>query len=427
MRKIAITTGLIILWMLGVFAFFIAEEKLNKPSVQRGNLVSFENYAVQEFNDALAIKRLGSAGIALIQNGKIIVEHGFGISNIETKSEVKTDQTLYLLSSLSKAVTAWGVMKLVQEGKITLDEPVLPHLKRWKFPGSEKYRDRVTLRQLLSHTAGFIDGYGHSGFLPGKKLQTIEEVLVMPEDANSGKPHAATLLFEPGSGFSYSSAGYAVLQLLIEEITSRPFNNYMKEEVLQPLGMMNANYDLDSIIANGRKDKLATNFDLDMHPHPHRRYANMAGVSLLSTVHDLALLVTAYYNKNPVLTKEALEQLAIPQPGTSLSWGLGHTLYGEHSEGNYILGHGGGAFPASGAEMRVNPVTGNGIVIVGSGTQGLISEIADVWIYWETGKKIFDIRNVARKHLTKALIIFIIGSIAILIWQSKMRLFSKET
>jgi CubicO group peptidase (beta-lactamase class C family) len=232
MRKLSIISGWIILWIAVVSTFFIAKESLSKPPVERGNQSSLENYVEQKFNEALTQKRLGSAAIAIIQNGKIAVEQGFGMANRKTNTPVKTGETLYLLSSLSKAVTAWGVMKLVQEKKLTLDEPVLPYLKRWQFPGSETYRDKVTVRQLLSHTAGFQDGYGHGGFLPGAELQSIEESLALPKDANSGKPHPAIIVTEPGTVMSYSSAGYAVLQLLTEEITGKSFSDYMQEAVL---------------------------------------------------------------------------------------------------------------------------------------------------------------------------------------------------
>lgn len=419
MRKLATTTGWIILWIAIVITFFIAEEYLNKPPVERGNHASIENYVVQKFNEAVAQKRLGSAAVAIVQNGRIIKEQGFGVANNETKATVKTNETLYLLSSLSKAVTAWGIMKLVQEKRLGLDEPVLPHLRRWRFPGSEAYRHKVTARQLLSHTAGFEDGYGHSGFLPGEKLQSIEESLTMPKDVNEGEPHAAIIVREPGTVMSYSSAGYAVLQLLIEEITGKSFSEYMQKIILDPLGMSKSTYSLDSILAQGRKGQLATNYGLDMKTYPQRGYTNMAGVSLRSPVHDLAQLVIAYYTPNPVLTKESLKQFEMPQPGTSLTWGLGHTLYGENHSGGYVLGHGGGALPASGAEMRVNPHTGNGIVIVASGTHGMITTIADVWTYWETGNKVFDVRNVVHKRIIHAIVAISIGILAIVLWRNR--------
>ena len=87
-----------------------------------------------------------------------------------------------------------------------------------------------------------------------------------------------------------------------------------------------------------------------------------------------------------------------------------------------MLGHGGGAFPASGAEMRVNPATGNGIVILASGTQGLITELGDIWTYWETGKKSFDIRKVIQKRMTHAIVAVIVGLSAVVFWRNRKRI-----
>ena len=194
----------------------------------------------------------------------------------------------------------------------------------------------------------------------------------------------------------------------------------MKEAVLHPLGLHKSDYVLDTIIAAGREHNLAANYDRDLKTFPHRRYSNLAGVALRSTAHDLALLASAYYNENPVLTKESIKNFSIPQPATAESWGLGHTLYGKNDSGNFLLGHGGGAFPASGAEMRIDPTTGNAIIITATGTQGLISEVADVWTYWVTGKKIFDIRNVVRKRLVHITAAIVLGAGLILLHQRRV-------
>lgn len=418
--------GLILGWILVVAAFFVAEEKFMKPPVRRGDFSSIENHAVQKFNNAVRNKKLGCGALVFLQNGKIISEQGFGIANNENKTPVVTAKTIFLLSSLSKAVTAWGIMKLVQDSLLDLDAPVIRYLSRWRFPGSEEYGDRVTARQLLSHTAGFVDGYGHSGFLPGEKVQTIVESLELPKDVNHGDPKPAIVVMEPGTIMSYSSAGYAVLQLLIEEITRKPFSSYMKEAVFHPLGMHMSSYDLDSIIVTGTENNLAANYDMQLNTYPHRRYANMAGVSLRSTAHDIALLASAYYRENPVLTKQSRDQFSTPQKSTGETWGLGHTLYGRNESGSFLLGHGGGGFPASGAEMRINPSTGNAIVIMGTGTQGLISDVADVWIYWETGRKQFDIRNVVHKRKIHALAIIGLGTILILVYQKRLHKITKK-
>jgi len=412
MRKVFITIGLIFLWTLAVPTGFVAFYYFKKPPVERGDIKSLESHLVKRLEEAEKNKQLGSGGIALIQAGEIVSEWGVGIGNHQAQSKVKPKETLYILASVSKTVTAWGIMKLVQDGRIALDTPVIKYLKRWHFKGSEKYGHMVTTRQLLSHTAGFIDGYGHKGLLLSEKLESLEESLLNgPTDAQMGDSHPAEVIVEPGTQMVYSSAGYAVLQLLVEDLTGQRFDSYMKQQILKPLGMDQSSYNVDSLISEGRTKDLAPNFDLELNSLPHRHYTNMAGVSLRTTTHDLALLAAAYHLENDVLSKETISQMLSPQPQTDSTWGLGHRLYGVNNQGKFIAGHMGATFPASGAEIRLNPSTGNAIVILASGTQSYISSLAEDWQYWETGKKYFDIRNVLfgrwKQYLTVILIVIV--------------------
>lgn len=418
-RKILVTTGLILLWALAVIAVVLAEAFwLWNPAVARGDLAAIENHLVQTFNDALANKRLGSGALVLLQDGQIVAEHSFGVANAETQTPVKSDQTLFKLASVSKAVTACGVLKLVEDGKLGLDEPVMRHLKRWRFPGSEAYRDKVTVRHLLSHTAGLDDGLGYGGFLPGEAVQTLEESLILTKDSTVGAPSPIIVAREPGQYLAYSSGGYTVLQLLIEEVTHRSFADYMKEAVLQPLGMTKSSFDLDAIEDEGRAQDMAGSFDRDLKPHPTRRYTATAAVALYATPRDLAQFARAFVGENPVLKQETLKQMMTPQPGTFNTWGLGPTLYIGNDAGGHVAGHDGGSYPGWGAVMRVNPATGNGIVLMVSGGQVPVSQLADVWIYWETGKVRFEARReIAQDRLVPASVAIIFGAIALAVWK----------
>ena len=294
--------GLTLLWTLAVMAIVFAEVLwFARPAIPRGDLAAIEQHLVRRLSEATADRRIGSAVLALVHAGRIAAEHGFGVANAETQAPVKTDRTLYQVASVSKAVTAWGVMKLVEEGRLGLDEPVVRHLTRWRFPGSDAHRDKVTVRHLLSHTAGLDDGLGYGGFLPGETIQTLEESLTLTKDSTVGAPQAVRVAREPGTHMSYSGGGYAILQLLVEEVTKRPFADYMKETVLQPLGMTTASFDLDAITSENRARDLATSFDADLKPSPRRRYAAAGAVSLYATARDMGRFVVAFVGENPVL------------------------------------------------------------------------------------------------------------------------------
>lgn len=418
-HKILVTTGLILLWALAVAAVVLARAIwFAHPPVPRGDVAAIENHLVQKLTDATVNRKLGCAVLVLVQGGKIAAEHGFGVANAETKAAVKLDQTLFQVASVSKAVTAWGVMKLVEEGEIGLDEPVMRHLKRWRFPGSDAYRDKVTIRHLLSHTAGLGDGLGYGGFLPGETVQTLEESLTLAKDSTVGEPRGVTVVRAPGEGFAYSGGGYTVLQLLIEEITGRPFADYMKETVLQPLGMTKASFDPDAIASEGRAQDLASSFDKELKPNPRRRYTAKAAVALYATSQDMARFVLAYTGENPVLKQETLKQMMAPQPGTSGAWGLGQTLFVENGAGGHVVGHDGGTYPAWGAMMRVNPATGNGMVLMVSGGQGTLNQLVHDWTYWETGEVTQEARRqIVYDGLVPASIAIILGAIGLVLWK----------
>jgi CubicO group peptidase (beta-lactamase class C family) len=142
-----------------------------KPPIDRGNFAAIETHILQSLNRAMG-HNLANAALVLIQNSEVTATHCLGIANIETQAPVTLDHTLHQLASVSKVVTAWGVMKLVEQGQLSLDEPVQNRLTRWQFPPSE-YRDRVTVRHLLSHTAGLDDMFGYNGFLPDETPQTL--------------------------------------------------------------------------------------------------------------------------------------------------------------------------------------------------------------------------------------------------------------
>ena len=155
--KILSTIGLILLWALAVIAVvFVEAFWLTRPVAPRGDLAAIENYLVQNLSQATG-QKLGSAALILVQGDEIAAAHSFGVADAETQAPVKLNQTLYQLASVSKVVSAWGVMKLVEEGALALDEPVLPHLMRWQFPVNDEHRKQVTVRHLLSHTAGLDD------------------------------------------------------------------------------------------------------------------------------------------------------------------------------------------------------------------------------------------------------------------------------
>ncbi|WP_228016649.1 serine hydrolase [Synechocystis sp. LEGE 06083] len=417
MKKVVVGITSLLIWSLLVGTVLWGESIwFSHPPLTPGDRASLNQYLADRLNQGEG-KELGSAALALIQNRKVETVHTVGVENVDSRSPVNPQNTLYQMASVSKLVTAWGVMKLVEMGQINLDDPVLPYLQRWQFPADSPYRAEVTIAQLLSHTGGQNDHFGYGGFLPGQPLQTLEQSLTVTNDVAFGEPRGVEAVYPPGKEFSYSGGGYTVLQLLVEEVTGKSFAEFMQTQVLNPLGMTGANFDWQTIVAQGQADNLATSFTEDLQPSPPRHFTATGAASLYASLADMVKFAQALLQGNPVLSTETLNAMAEPQPGTKGTWGLGMMLYQTTDNGGHVVGHDGGNVPALNHTLRVNPATGNGIVLLLSGNRNLASDLGDDWVYWETGKLTTAARQrFWQSRLIPGLVAIGAGAIAISIW-----------
>jgi hypothetical protein len=166
---------------------------------------------------ALATSAAPGLSVALVHHGQQHWAAGYGVADRTTGQPV-TAVTRFQAASLSKPVTAWGVLRLVESGRIGLDEPIIGRLRRWRPPPSPFDTDGVTVRRLLSHTAG-LSVHGYVGQTPDRPLASVASSL----SAETGDGFPVELLEAPGRGWRYSGGGYSLLQLLVEELTGRPF------------------------------------------------------------------------------------------------------------------------------------------------------------------------------------------------------------
>lgn len=166
------------------------------------------------------------AAIAIIEDGELVLQKAYGFADVG-KGEKVTTQTGFNIDSISKTIAAWGVMKLVEEGKIDLDAPAENYITRWKLPESDFDSKKVTVRRLLSHTAG-LSLHGYPGWTANDRLSTIEESL----DGRNNGPGRVEMIIKPGTKWKYSGGGYTILQLIVEEVTGQKFEDYMQTQVL---------------------------------------------------------------------------------------------------------------------------------------------------------------------------------------------------
>ena len=175
--------------------------------------------------------------IAVIHNGLIEWAQGFGVRQVRGES-VDAD-TLFQAGSISKPLAAMAALHQVQEKKISLDANVNTELVSWKVPESPVANGKdVTLRELLTHTAGFTV-HGFPGYAAGEAVPTLVQVLDGTKPANTG---AIVLESEPGSKWNYSGGGYIVMQQMLLDVTKEPFPKLMHDTVLAPIGMTHSTY-----------------------------------------------------------------------------------------------------------------------------------------------------------------------------------------
>jgi CubicO group peptidase (beta-lactamase class C family) len=245
-----------------------------------GDSRAFMDAAIAEIDRT----RRGNVAFVLIENGEVFDEHFTSVGQLVDRN------TLFQVASMSKWITAWGVMTLVEAGKLDLDAAVSTYLKRWSLPKSEFDNSGVTVRRLLSHTAGLTDGLGYGGFAPGQPVQPIVASLTRAADASPGADGAVRVGIEPGSAFEYSGGGYTLLQLIVEEVSGQSFNDYMRSAVIVPLGMTRSTYN----VAGAPIANVAEFYDVDGTPAIHYRFTSLAATSLYTSAADLTRLIQAH-------------------------------------------------------------------------------------------------------------------------------------
>ncbi len=349
--------------------------------------------------------------IALVKNGKTVWTKAYGYANLEEGTKMTTD-TYCRVESISKSVTAWGIMKLVEQGKIDLDAPVTDYIKNWTFPKSKFPVEDITIRQLLSHTSGMPLGTIGVRYSPNEDMPTLKESLT----------NDAILQNNPGESFSYSNTGFNILELLIEEVTGRDFSTHIEQEVLMPLGMKNSSFtwqpNLNPPVPNG--------YDLKGNSIPVYVYPNKASGGLFSTVEDISTFIyasmtnfsTIGFNVLDAKHIEKLYQPVVEIPGyyglVFDSYGLGHFIEALPN-GEKAVSHGG---QGSGwmTHFHSVPETGDGIVILTNSQRSwpFFGHILKDWAKWNE----FESIGMAKILLgTKILWAFICLIFLIVIWQ----------
>ncbi len=301
--------------------------------------------------------------IAVIHHGKVEWIKGYGVTR--AGGQPVTADTLFQAGSVSKPVAAMAALKLVQDGKLSLDRPVNAGLKTWTLPENDFTRTTpVTLRHLLSHTAG-TTVHGFQGYAAGEAVPSLTQVLDGAKPANSDPIRVDQPV---GQTYRYSGGGYTVMQSLLIDTTGKSFPEVVRNEVLQPLGMRRSTY--EQPLPAARMAEIAWPHDeagklIAGGPHT---YPEMAAAGLWTTAPDLAAYVIeiqdALKGQGRVLSQDTAKTMVTPVKG---DWGLGLEIGGATKD---IYVYHDGSNVGYKATLVGYPTRGDGAVILTNGDQG---------------------------------------------------------
>jgi CubicO group peptidase (beta-lactamase class C family) len=402
-----ILAGAVALALWAAFVAVGAREGWWRPMpAPQGDTAAFMRWAQERY----AAQTHGNIAIVLLDNGEVAqsyyASHGRAVDA----------DSLFQVASLSKWLTAWGVMTLAEQGRIDLDAPVSRYLTRWHLPESAFDNEQVTVRRLLSHTAGLTDGLGFLGFAPDQTIPSIEQELSDVTDAMTGASGVVRAGAPADGTWRYSGGGYLILQLVIEEVTQEPFNDYMRRAVFTPLGMGSSTF------VDPDPNRLAELYAADGSEAIHYRFAATGAASLYTSASDMTRFLQAHVAGadgappgRGVLSPRTLEMMRAPEArlATLPVWGLGPTLYAPNGAGGFVIGHDGGNFPAINTTARIDPATGDGVIVLETGSETLAREIGGAWTYWQTG--VVPLDTLVLFDLQRVLIVFAVGALVIIL------------
>jgi len=374
MRKI----GYVFLLLLSIAGLSVKAQSQLADSVQKKialveknlvGLIQTEGQQPWTIQERMAHYKVNGVTIAVIRNYKMEWAKGYGWADAGKKIPV-TIKTLFQAASISKSLNAVGVLKLVQQGKLDADKDINQYLTTWKFPYDTVAKGKIiNTKNLLSHTAG-LTVHGFGGYNHRDTLPTVVQILNGTKPANSD---AVRSMFEPGLRSEYSGGGTTITQLMVMDITHQPYDKYMYEQVLKPLGMTGSTYTQPPV--NTKAELLATGYrnngaELE---GKYNIYPEEAPAGLWTNPTDLAKYIIetqlAYQGKSTKVLNQAFTQLRLT-PYMDKSAALG--VFINDFEGTKYFEHG-GANEGFRCQYFGSLEGGNGVVVMVNSDEGSIN------------------------------------------------------
>jgi CubicO group peptidase (beta-lactamase class C family) len=382
MKRLLIYMHTAILLILLITGCRSTEQKQYSPGTQKriklvenslGDWVRTQYDTVWNLEERMKHHKITGVSIAVVHNFKIDWAKGYGWADVSEQRPV-TEKTLFQAASISKSLNGVGVMKLVQDGKLDLHADINKYLTSWKFPYDTVSKNKpITVAALLSHTAG-LTIHGFPGYARGDSLPTVPQILDGQPPANTKAVRSFT---EPGTAIVYSGGGITITQLIVTDVTHQPYDEYMQEYVLDPMGMKVSSYKQPP--AGIDSSLLATGYKADGTPvkGKYHVYPEQAAAGLWTNPTDLCRYIIetslSWNGKSRKILSPEFTKMRLEPVMENASLGV----FVLKNDSSYYFTHSGGN-EGFACYYAGDVISGNGLVIMtNSDNFSLCSEVAN--------------------------------------------------
>jgi len=364
MKKNILTKSSIILIL---YLFFFAATNCGSSNNATDDL-PFSKTRSKIENHIKEAKNIPSISVAVAKDGKIIWEESFGLADVEKQIKA-SPHTMYHLGSLGKVYTATAIMILKERGLIDLDKPANDYLGQAKLQAFEGNAEDATVRRILNHTSG----------LPYFWTHLYEEELDQRPSWDEVINQYGKLVSPPGDRFIYSNLGFGILGFIVERISGKPYHEFMKTEVFEPLGLSRSKIDTGPYDEEYIAQKYAPEGKV-----PYSDHICKGGGTHFVSAHDLVRfgmfhLKNHLPDQKPILSDKSIDDMQNSLTSSKSPYRIGWSILNKF--GYKIIRHGGRVVGAT-SSLRLIPSENIAVAVVSNGDETNTPLICD-WIFAE--------------------------------------------
>lgn len=308
--------------------------------------------------DLMKVQSVPGVAFAFIENGEIAEIKSIGYADYHTSEELRLTHS-FNVGSISKTITAWGIMNLIEKGKLNFDDPISEFDLSCDIDIDSEIQSKITIGDLLQHTAG-LSVHGYEGYTIKDDLPNLCKSI----RGVAREEERVQVQFEPGSKFQYSGGGYTLLQIIIESTTTMKFADYMEQEIFTKLGMINTTFNINDEVLK----HCANPHDSSYHSLPFEFFTAQAAAGLQTTLEDMTKFVLAHFVENDVISAKSISLLQEGSDQSKNNYGKGYMIMERF--GSFTLHGHGGSNDGWQAGMMIDMENKSGFIMLTNGQNG---------------------------------------------------------